>query len=88
MGEKREREKADRSLRLRSPQLNTSLSSTSKLIDTSVPFAISYADGSKTSGPLYSDTVKVGGYNVSGQTLSPVTTMSESFSLSNFAADG
>jgi cathepsin D len=64
------------------------VSSTSKFLNSSAPFAITYADGSTTSGPLFSDTVHVGSFDASNQTLSPVMTMSDSFSLSNFAADG
>lgn len=43
-------------------------------------FSISYGDGSTASGPIYSDTVAVGGLSVTGQYFSPVTSESSSFS--------
>ncbi|CAE6406946.1 hypothetical protein ACGC1H_002276 [Rhizoctonia solani] len=43
-------------------------------------FSISYGDGSTASGPIYSDTVTVGGLSATGQSFSPVTSESSSFS--------
>ncbi|KAG8717152.1 Type I transmembrane sorting receptor [Ceratobasidium sp. 394] len=43
-------------------------------------FSISYGDGSTASGPIYSDTVAVGGLSATGQYFSPVTSESSSFS--------
>ncbi|KAF7797804.1 hypothetical protein EIP86_009009 [Pleurotus ostreatoroseus] len=42
-------------------------------------FEIEYGDGSTVSGPIYTDTVTVGGLTVSGQYFSPVTTLSDEF---------
>lgn len=40
---------------------------------------IGYADGSKVSGPVYTDTVSIAGVNVANQYFSPVDTISASF---------
>ncbi|ESK98138.1 aspartic protease [Moniliophthora roreri MCA 2997] len=42
-------------------------------------FGIQYGDGSMVSGPIYSDTVSIGGVNVTGQHFSAVTALSRSF---------
>ncbi|KAG8743213.1 Type I transmembrane sorting receptor, partial [Ceratobasidium sp. 414] len=52
-------------------------SSTSKLQPGT--FSISYADGSTTSGPIYSDAVGIAGIQVSNQIFSAVTKESDSF---------
>lgn len=69
-------------------QYDTSASSTAVADPSGRTFQISYADGSKTTGPLSTDSISVGGYNVTNQTLSAVSTMSDSFALDAFAADG
>ncbi|KEP52963.1 aspartic protease [Rhizoctonia solani 123E] len=56
----------------------TSRSSTSSRQSGS--FSIGYGDGSTASGPIYSDTVTVGGLSATGQYFSPVTSESSSFS--------
>ncbi|KAH9890110.1 acid protease [Cubamyces lactineus] len=43
-------------------------------------FEIGYQDGSSASGPIYSDTVTLGGVTVTGQRFSAVTTESQQFS--------
>ncbi|KAG8717153.1 Type I transmembrane sorting receptor [Ceratobasidium sp. 394] len=43
-------------------------------------FSILYKDGSAAFGPVYRDTVAVGGLNVTGQYFSPVISVSSSFS--------
>ncbi|KAI0630212.1 protease [Trametes polyzona] len=42
-------------------------------------FSITYADGSKVSGPVYTDTVTIAGVRVRKQSFSPVDTVSPSF---------
>ncbi|GAA5856413.1 hypothetical protein JCM8547_008733 [Rhodosporidiobolus lusitaniae] len=42
-------------------------------------FSIAYGDGSTTSGPVYIDTVQMGGLTAVNQTFSAVTTMSDSW---------
>ncbi|KAJ7160975.1 acid protease [Mycena filopes] len=42
-------------------------------------FKIAYGDGSTVSGPVYTDKVSVAGVEATGQTFSPVTTLSSSF---------
>ncbi|EIW63511.1 acid protease [Trametes versicolor FP-101664 SS1] len=42
-------------------------------------FSISYGDGSKVSGPVYTDTVAVAGITVKNQYFSPVNTLSSMF---------
>ncbi|RPD62876.1 protease [Lentinus tigrinus ALCF2SS1-6] len=56
---------------------NASQSSTSKLMNGT--FSIRYADNSTSSGPIYTDTVTVGGVTVTGQSLSAVTNESSQF---------
>ena len=43
-------------------------------------FQIEYGDGSKSSGPIFTDTVVVGGIKSTAQTFSAVTSLSSSFS--------
>lgn len=55
-------------------------------------FSITYGDGSKTSGPVYTDGVAVAGLSITNQTFSPVNVMSPSFANpdggSGYPADG
>ena len=56
---------------------NSSASSTSK--SKSGNLKIMYGDGSSVSGPIVADTVTVAGIKATGQSFSPVTTLSPSF---------
>jgi len=55
------------------------IASSSTAVKQSGTFSISYGDGSTTSGPIYKDTISVGGVKVTGQTFSPVESMSTTF---------
>ena len=46
-------------------------------------FSIQYGDGSNVAGPIYADTVTVGGVRATNQYFSPVNTISSSFASQN-----
>ncbi|CAE6438822.1 unnamed protein product [Rhizoctonia solani] len=62
-----------------SPHKKYSASASSTSTSKSGTFSIQYRDGSTASGPIYSDTVTVGGLSATGQYFSPVTSESSSF---------
>ncbi|CCO37027.1 hypothetical protein RSOLAG1IB_11901 [Rhizoctonia solani AG-1 IB] len=62
-----------------SPHKKYSASASSTSASKSGTFSIQYGDGSTASGPIYSDTVTVGGLSATGQYFSPVTSESSSF---------
>ncbi|KAF8729285.1 peptidase A1 family, partial [Rhizoctonia solani] len=62
-----------------SPHKKYTASSSSTSKSQSGSFSIQYGDGSTASGPVYSDTVTVGGLSVTSQYFSPVTSESSSF---------
>ncbi|QRW23991.1 aspartyl protease [Rhizoctonia solani] len=62
-----------------SPHKKYTASSSSTSKSQSGSFSIQYGDGSTASGPIYSDTVTVGGLSVTSQYFSPVTSESSSF---------
>lgn len=42
-------------------------------------FAVTYGDGSSTSGPVYTETIQMAGYYADQQYFSPVNQLSDSF---------